>query len=170
MLKLPSAEALGNPVRDLWDRLSGKPGGVWLFNRIIGLMVPYTGSLGAQVVELRTGYSKVVLTERRAVRNHLRSVHALALGNMAELAGNMALQYSLADDQRFIVKAMAIDYVKKARGTITAECHCTAPPRGSKHTLEIGITLRDASGVVVTEVRLTSVVGPKKASAQRVAA
>jgi len=35
-------------------------------------------------------------------------------------AGNVALAYSLPDDGRFIVSGLEIEYVKKARGTITA--------------------------------------------------
>ncbi len=60
------------------------------------------------------------MRDRRAVRNHLDCVHAIALANLAELAGNVALAYSLPDDARFIVSGMEIEYVKKARGTITA--------------------------------------------------
>ena len=54
------------------------------------------------------------------MRNHLDCVHAIALANLAELAGNVALVYSLPDDARFIVSGMEIEYLKKARGTITA--------------------------------------------------
>ena len=60
------------------------------------------------------------MADRRAVRNHLDCVHAIALANLAELAGNVALAYSLPDDARFIVSGMEIEYLKKARGMITA--------------------------------------------------
>src|SRR5262245_61906775 len=113
---------LGNPLRTAWDRLGRLPGGPALFSRLVGWMAPYTGSIGARVVELRRGYARAVLPDRRAVRNHLRSVHAIALANLAELTGNAALAYSLPDDARFIVAGMSIEYVKKARGTITGEC------------------------------------------------
>ena len=68
---------------------------------------------------LRAGYAEVVMQDKRAVRNHLDCVHAIALANLAELAGNVALAYSLPDDARFIVSGIEIEYVKKARGTIT---------------------------------------------------
>jgi acyl-coenzyme A thioesterase PaaI-like protein len=123
---LPSVESHGNVVRDAWDRLHAIPGGKALFSRMIGTMAPYTGSMGARVEDVGSGYSRVVLPDRRPVRNHLRCIHAIALANLAELTGNVAVAYTLPDDARFIVAGMDIEYLKKARGPITGECQC--PP------------------------------------------
>src|SRR5512142_3268747 len=109
-----------NWIRQGWDFLSQVPGGKVLFSRLIGAMAPYSGSIHAHVNEVRDGYAEVTLADRRGVRNHLDCVHAIALANLAELAGNVALAYSLPDDARFIVTGLEIDYIKKARGKITA--------------------------------------------------
>ena len=79
-LPLPSIEKHGNFIRDAWDRLRSVPGGRTVFSRLVGMAAPYTGSIGARVLELREGYSRVELRDRRAVRNHLDCVHAIALG------------------------------------------------------------------------------------------
>ena len=68
----------------------------------------------AVALELETGRSTVVMRDRRSVRNHLRSVHAVALANLVELTANVALSYSMPDDARFIVAGMELDYIKKA--------------------------------------------------------
>ena len=47
-------------------------------------------------------------------------MHAIALVNLAEIAGNVAISYTLPGDARFIVAGITIDYVKKARGTLRA--------------------------------------------------
>ena len=38
-----------------WGRLGGNPLGRWLFDRLIGLAVPYSGSVRARVRELSPG-------------------------------------------------------------------------------------------------------------------
>ncbi|MFW6050064.1 MAG: hotdog fold domain-containing protein [Myxococcota bacterium] len=159
---LPSVEDHGNPIRSAWDRLRDLPGGKALFTRMIGTMAPYTGTMGARVEELRPGYSRVRLPDRRAVRNHLRSIHAIALANLAELTGNVAIAYSLPDDARFIVAGMSIDYAKKARGDITGECQCPVPETNERREYEVPVTMKDAGGDVVATATLRTLIGPKK--------
>jgi len=161
LLPLPSLDGARNALRDAWDLLSGLPGGRVIFSRIVGRIAPYTGSIGANVVELRPGFAQVVMPDRRAVRNHLQSVHAAALANLAECAGNMALAYSLPDDARFIVTGLEIEYVKKARGAITALAECQVPGSAARAEYPISISLRDGSGEEVARVLLHSLVGPK---------
>ena len=161
LLPLPSLDGARNALRDAWDLLSGLPGGRVLFSRIVGRIAPYTGSIGATVVELRPGFAQVVMPDRRAVRNHLQSVHAAALANLAECAGNMALAYSLPDEARFIVTGLEIEYVKKARGPITALAECQVPGSAARAEYPISISLRDGSGEEVARVLLHSLVGPK---------
>lgn len=154
--------AAGNPIRDLWDRMSSVPGGRTLFSRAVGLMAPYTGTIRAKVVALERGRSEVRMADRWAVRNHLRSVHAVALANLAELTGNVALAYSMPDDARFIVAGMDLDYVKKARGTITGRCECPVPETNERHEYRVPVTLHDPSGDVVVRATLRTLVGPKR--------
>jgi len=151
-----------NIVRELWDRLSGLPGGKVLFSRAVGLAAPYTGSIGARVTELRQGSARVELADRRAVRNHLQSVHAIALANLAELAGNAAMAYSMPDDARFIVAGMSIDYLKKARGTITATSTCPVPETADRVEYEVPVEMCDEAGDVVATAVLRTLVGPKR--------
>jgi uncharacterized protein (TIGR00369 family) len=154
----------GNAIRDSWDKLSSKPGGKQIFSRLVGQAAPYTGTVKARVVELERGYAKATMADRRKVRNHLNSVHAVALVNLAELTGNAAMAYTMPDDARFIVAGLSIEYVKKARGTITAESHCPIPESSDKQTYEVPVVLRDASGDEVARVTLQTLIGPKKKS------
>jgi uncharacterized protein (TIGR00369 family) len=152
----------GNTIRSAWDRMAGLPGGKLLFSFFVGQAAPYTSSIGARVVELREGYAKVTMRDRRRVRNHLDCVHAIALTNLAELTGNVAMAYSLPDDARFIVAGLSIEYLKKARGTITGESHCPVPPSSAKLTYDVPVSLRDERGQEVARVTLKTLVGPKR--------
>ncbi len=151
-----------NVIQRAWNALGAVPGGKAAFSRLVGLAAPYTGTIKAQVLELERGRSVVMLRDRRGVRNHLQSVHAVALANLIELTGNVALAYSLPNDARFIVKAMNIEYLKKARGTLTARCNCPVPENSARQELEVIVEVFDRSGDVVTRGTLISLVGPKR--------
>lgn len=159
---LPNLDGDRNVVRDAWNLIAGLPGGKAVFSKLIGRMAPYTGSIGARVTALRPGFCQVQLDDRREVRNHLASIHAVALVNLAELAGNAALAYSLPDDARFIVAGLSIEYVKKARGTITATSECPIPSSSARAEYEVPVTMTDGSGEVVARATLRTLVGPKR--------
>ena len=165
----PSAISKGdrNVVRDLWDRVASLPGGRRLFSLAIGKAAPYTATIGAVVERLERGHAEVVLKDRRAVRNHLSCVHAVALVNLAELTGNIAIAYSMPDDARFIVAGLSIDYVKKARGTIRGVCDCPVPTTNERQEYEVPVRMLDESGQEVARCTLRTLVGPKPSAGVR---
>jgi acyl-coenzyme A thioesterase PaaI-like protein len=149
-------------LRGTWEALKNFPLGKQLFSQLVGRLAPYTGSIGATVVELGPQGSKVVLEDRPRVRNHLECVHAIALANLAELSGNLALAYGMPADARFIVAGLSIDYAKKARGRITAEGKCPPIPTSARAEYTVNVTMRDEQGEVVATSVLRSLVGPQR--------
>ncbi|HEX2253179.1 MAG TPA: DUF4442 domain-containing protein [Thermoanaerobaculia bacterium] len=153
----PAATGPGPRLRRAWQRLAPLPGGKWAFSRLVGWLAPYSGSIRARVEELAPGFCRASLRERRALRNPFRSIHAVALLNLAELASGLATLFALPDDARGIITALHIEYARKARGTITAECRteppADAPPEPVEHLAEV--TLTDAAGEVVAVAHAT---------------
>lgn len=158
----PSSLDLGNILRAAWDTLSKLPGGKRIFSRMVGSMAPYTGTISGQIVELRAGYCKVQMADRRAVRNHLKSVHAVALVNLAEMATGLAISFGLPAGARGILAGLSIDYLKKARGTLTAVCECTVPESTERREYEIEGQITNAAGELVARARARWLIGPPK--------
>lgn len=153
--------SLSTQIRDNWARLSGMPMGKWLFSQAIGWMAPYTGTVGAMVDDLSPGYSRVLLKDRRKVRNHLNSVHAIALMNLGEMSTGLALMSAIPDDARGILAGMSMDYHKKARGLLTAECRCEIPETSDRQEYEIIGEIKDESGDVVATAKARWLIGPR---------
>lgn len=141
--------APGERLRASWRWLSGLPGGKTVFSLIVGWMAPYSGTLGARVAELEPGWCRVTLRDRRRVRNHLASVHAMALANLAEMASGLAVLVSLPPGVQGIVTGFSISYQKKARGLLTAECRVTGLDVTAEREYEAGVTVTDPQGDVV---------------------
>jgi acyl-coenzyme A thioesterase PaaI-like protein len=151
----------GQRILRQWERLHGLPAGKWMFSRFLGRMVPYSGTIRPHVDALEPGYARVRLADRRAVRNHLRSIHAIALANLAEVTSGLAFSVALPPDSRSILTGLSIEYLKKARGTLVAECRCVAPVAGERAEHAIEAVIRDADGEVVARATARWLVGPK---------
>jgi acyl-coenzyme A thioesterase PaaI-like protein len=146
-----SHDAPGASIVLWWKRLSRLPFGRTVFSMLIGRMAPYTGALGARVQDLGPGYSRWTLRERRGVRNHLNSVHAVALVNLAEVTSGTAMLTALPPGTRGIVTGLSMEYLKKARGTLTAECRCDVPSVNGETKYDVDATIRDEAGDVVAK-------------------
>ena len=148
-----SANASPGPrVLALWRRLAPLPFGRDLFMFVFGGLVPYSGALGARVTALEPGHVKMTLRDRRGVRNHLNSVHAIALANLGEMASGLAMATALPAGVRGIVTGLSIEYGKKARGLLTAESRVTVPDVRGDLEHDVRAEIRDAAGDVVAAV------------------
>jgi acyl-coenzyme A thioesterase PaaI-like protein len=147
----------------LWRKVSRLPNGPRIFSFLLGRRVPYTGSIGAVVRELEPGRAVVEMRDRRAVRNHLESIHAVALMNLAEVTSGLALIGGLPDSMRGIVTHFSIEYFKKARGKLTGRCECQIPESKEQKPYEIHVDVFNAEGEKVCRATARWLIGPKKA-------
>ena len=147
-------ESPGDKILSSWRRLSALPMGKALFSRSIKSMVPYSGNLGARIDVLEPGHCRLTIPDRRANRNHLRSVHALALANSGELCSGLAMLTGMPAHLRGIVTKIETEYVKKARGTITVEAQPTLPSEPND-AFVVRAELKDSRGDVVARFAAT---------------
>lgn len=146
---------LAERLLGVWRRMSRVPGGRRVFARVLAGTVPYSGTIRPDVLELEPGRALVAITERRALRNHFHSIHALALANLGELASGLAMTLALPHGVRGIPIRLEVHYLKKARGRIVAEGRATPPAVVSADTdAQASAELRDESGEVVAIVNV----------------
>ena len=150
-----------NIILAQWKKWAPRPAGKKIFSTLLGRMIPYTGSIKPYVMSLKPGYAQVQLKDRRKVRNHLNCVHAIALMNLGELATGLAMNAALPGNMRGIVTRLSMDYLKKARGTLVAECQCDVPRRKEEVEYVLEGIIRDEVGDIVAVATATWKVGPK---------
>lgn len=154
-------DSAGERLFRLWQKLASKPAGKWLFNRIIAWKIPYSGSIKAQVLELSAGKSKVRLPFRKANTNHLNSVHALALSNLGELSSGLAMLCGLPGNIRGIPTRIDTEYLKKARGHLTAIAEVALPEVSEDKTEHwVQANIYDQQEDLVTTVKVRWVLSP----------
>ena len=157
---MPSPASPGQRVLALWRSLSPLPFGPSLFMFVFGRMVPYSGALGARVLRLEPGRVHLELADRRGVRNHLDSIHAVALVNLGELASGLAMTTGLPAGVRGIVLGIDARYLKKARGTLSVDCQVTVPEVRESTDFDVHAEIRDASNEAVAHVTVRWRLGP----------
>jgi acyl-coenzyme A thioesterase PaaI-like protein len=144
----------GQKLLNVLNKLSAIPGGLFIFSRIIAWKVPYSGTIGARVVDLKPGYAKLILKDKKSIRNHLNSIHAVALTNFGELTSGLALNTGLAANVRGIVTQINTNYAKKARGTLVAECRCEPPTVTKDMEYTIESVIKDREQEIVANVKV----------------
>ena len=149
-------------VLKTWRKFEKLPAGRYLFSKVLGRTAPYTGSISPQILKIEPGLCIASMSDRKAVRNHLHSVHAVALMNLAEVSTGLALLSALPANARAIIKGLSIEYHKKARGKITAEASQSPIHSNEKAEITVQTVLKNEEGEVVCTAKANWVVGPKK--------
>lgn len=138
-----------NPVLARFDRLRRLPAGGVLIDAAVAVFAPYNSAVGVHVVSLSAGHARTRMKDRFWRRNHLGSVHAMALAGLGEITANLALLSALPAGASMIVGSYSIDYLKKARGTLSAECILDPADVPSEGELTLVTIILDGAGDVV---------------------
>ncbi|MBI1319768.1 MAG: DUF4442 domain-containing protein [Candidatus Hydrogenedens sp.] len=146
-----------------WRKCSAWPGGKWLYSRLVCFQAPYFGSIRPRFQVLEPGRCVATLTKRRRVTNHLGTVHAIAMCNLAELAGGTMTEVTVPHSHRWIPKGMTVEYLKKATTSLTATAVLDPIPAFDEAAeLPVTVNVEDRNGELVFRAVITMWVSPKK--------
>ncbi len=151
-----------SPALKLWKYLGGTSFGRWLVSKIFCFIAPYFSTIKPVFTVLQPGHVELVFKKRRAVQNHLKSVHAIAMCNAAELAGGTCLDVSLNGDFRWIPVGMEVQYLKIAKTDLRAVCKIDSYLWEESQDVIMPVGLFDTSGNEVFHAEIRMRISRKK--------
>lgn len=155
---------MSTSILSLYRRIARWPFGHWLFARAVCWKAPYFATIAPRFLVLEHGRCEVEIRDRRRVHNHIGSVHAIALCNLAELAAGVMTDATLPPTMRWIPKSMTVDYLKKANGTMrgVATPDMAVVESASGYELPVTVLVTDRSGEAVFRARIAMWVSPRQ--------
>ncbi|CAH0065760.1 DUF4442 domain-containing protein [Stenotrophomonas maltophilia] len=154
---------MSTPLLSLYRRLQRWPAGNWLFSRAVCFKAPYFASIAPRITRLEHGRCEGTLADRRKVRNHIGTVHAIAMCNLAELTAGLMVDASLPADMRWIPKGMDVKYQAKALGTLKAVATpvLSIVSAADGYDLPVKVSVTDAAGTEVFHATIAMWVSPR---------
>jgi len=155
---------MSTSLLSLYRKITRWPAGHWLFSRAVCFKAPYFGTIAPRIVSLEPNRCEVRIRDRRRVHNHIGTVHAIALCNLAELAAGVMTDATLPPTMRWIPKGMTVEYLKKANGTM----HGVATPdvplveSASGYELPVTVVVKNDAGDAVFRASIEMWVSPRK--------
>lgn len=112
-----------NKAIKTFNSLKGIPFGKKIFSYIICSKAPYFKTIRPLFVELEPGKCVIFMKKRKSVTNHLKTVHAIAMCNLVELAGGLCTDVSIPEGIRWIPKGMTVEYLALAKTDLLGVCN-----------------------------------------------
>jgi acyl-coenzyme A thioesterase PaaI-like protein len=141
---------------NLYRKAASVPGGRKLFSLLVSQRAPYFASIRPVIEELRPNYCEVRVHKRRAVQNHIGTVHVIAICNALEMAMGVMAESSVPAHLRWIPKGMDVNYTAKADSDIRAIAEVA--PEAWLNGPEVAVAVRalreDGTVVVEGTIRL----------------
>lgn len=150
------------PTLRAWMRAHKSAFGRWLFARTVSRRAPYFGTIRPKFLDLQPKLCRVWMKKRRAVENHIGTVHALAMGNLCELAAGMCTEVTIPTGMRWIPRGMTIEYLAKAETDVTATARLEKTEWAQAENVAVPVSVHDANGREVVRAVISMYVSPRR--------
>ena len=106
----------------LYQRFLRYPKGKQLFSLVYARVAPYFWTVRPQVREVRPHHAELTIKNRKAVHNHIGTLHAIAVCNGLEAAMGLVAEATCPDHQRWLPRGLQVEYLAKS----TTDLLCVA--------------------------------------------
>ena len=139
-----------NKTLSTYDKLKDLPFGKKLFSIIVSRVAPYFSTIDPKITELIPNQCTCMITKKKKVFNHIKTVHVIAICNGLEMAMGVMAEASVPKHLRWIPKGMTVNYTAKADSDIRCVAKVDAEAWQPGDML-VNITAYDEHDVVVVE-------------------
>ncbi|MEV0798561.1 hotdog fold domain-containing protein [Kribbella sp. NPDC050281] len=142
---------MASRVLGMWERLRGLPGGERVFSRAFTWQAPYFRSIRPRFVQVSPNYAALVLPKRRAVQNHIGTVHAIAVCNGLEAAMGALAEATVPVGKRWLPKGMEVAYLAKSTSDLTCSAETDPGAWAAGPDVPVRVQATRDDGTVVVE-------------------
>lgn len=146
---------------NLYTRFAAVPGGKRLFSLAVSRKAPYFATIRPLIEDLRVGHIAVSMRKRRAVHNHIGTVHAIAVCNLCEVAAGTLIEATLPAELRWIPKGMTVRYLKKCETDLRATIDIDLAVMSTPGDVVMPVKVRDQRDQLVVEADITMYVSAR---------
>ena len=150
----------------LYRTLTSLPLGKTAFSLLFAQKATYFWTVRPQVREVRPHHAELSIRKRRAVQNHIGTVHAIAVCNGLEAAMGLLAEATTPAGRRWIPRGMEVAYTAKS----TSDLLCTADtdPADWEQPGDVPVRVRAIreDGTIVVEGVITIYVSDRKEQAR----
>lgn len=138
-------------------------------SKALGRVIKYAGTSGLRFDKLTPNECIVVIPNRKKVQNHIGSVHAAAMGLLAETATGFMTGLTVPDNRIIVIKSMNLVYLKQATGDMTAVATFSDEQvefikNNEKADIDVPVVITDAKGIETVKATMVWAWAPKRKS------
>ncbi|NRA24552.1 MAG: DUF4442 domain-containing protein [Oleispira sp.] len=144
-----------------------RPIRTFALSKAMGRVIKYAGTSGLRYEKLTPTECIIVIPNRKKVRNHIGSVHAAAMGLLAETATGFMTGLTVPDNRIIVIKSMKLEYLKQASGDMKAIATFTDEQvefikNNEKGDINVPVVITDGKGIETVKATRIWAWAPKR--------
>lgn len=138
--------------------------GKWMFSKAVCRKAPYFGTIKPKITQLKPGVCRATIRNRKAIHNHIGTVHAIAQCNLAELCAGVMTDATIDHKtHRWIPKGMSVQYLAKAETDLHAVAQIEYPRAWQdKEELVVPVEVFNTAGEKVFHADINMYISAKR--------